>query len=307
MNGVVVGVNETAEAREALDWALAEANSRGVPLTAVLAWSESKVGSSQGANAEVERRKDILFEVLDAASRRVGSTVPMEALVVPGSAREALLGAADTADMLVLGRRRMGKLGRLVLGSVSGEVLERATIPVTVMRHAGDTAALASTGTHIASVDATEPLRPMDVIGALNPRVVVGVDSSRASIEALKHAGEVATRLGAVLEAVYAWQISTLAPLPGSWGWSPPIEEYQNFATKALGEAIEEANLGLPSEQFIATIVHKAPAAALVDASATAARVVVGARGLGGFDRLLLGSVSRQVVDYAQCPVTVVR
>jgi nucleotide-binding universal stress UspA family protein len=44
----------------------------------------------------------------------------------------------------------------------------------------------------------------------------------------------------------------------------------------------------------------------LVAASADADLVVVGSRGGGGFARLLLGSVSSQVVSHADCPVVVI-
>jgi nucleotide-binding universal stress UspA family protein len=303
-NGIVVGINETAEAREALDWALAEAQSCGVPLTAVFAWHGSKNGDESQWASEIDRRRDIMFELLSAAADRVGSTVPMDAIVGIGSAREALLDATQGADMLVLGRRRLGKLGRIVLGSVSAELVERAELPVTVVRHAGDTAALAAGPCH-----ADHALTPCDVVEAEH-RIVVGVDSSPASIQAIRHAAHVAARTGAAVEAIYAWQVATLAPLPGSWGWAPPVDEYEKFAADALTKAIAEA-LGdsseIPVERIKKTVLYKAPAAALIEASATAGRIIVGARGLGGFDRLLLGSVSRQVVEYAKCPVTVVR
>jgi nucleotide-binding universal stress UspA family protein len=292
MQGVVVGVSGSAESDVALDWALAEAASRHVPLTAILAWTGPRGVQPHEYQDLLERRREDLLALVDASVRRTGLTeVDVTATVAEGDAAESLIAAAQDVEMLVLGRRRLGRFGRLVLGSVSSEVVERADVPVTVVRSSHD-------DDDAAGDDAAD-----DVGG----RIVVGVDTSGSSMLALQHAAEVAQRTGAVLEAVFAWQITTLAPLPGSWGWAPPLDDYEAFAADRLDEAIEVSGITLPAEQLVRSIVHKSPAAALIEASTAASRVVIGARGLGGFDRLLLGSVSRQVLEYASCPVTVVR
>jgi nucleotide-binding universal stress UspA family protein len=61
---------------------------------------------------------------------------------------------------------------------------------------------------------------------------------------------------------------------------------------------------GVPIEQVL---VEGAPARALMRASEDADLLVVGSRGLGGFKRLLLGSVSSQVAHHSRCPVVIVR
>lgn len=293
MQGVVVGVSGSAESDAAMDWALAEAASRHVPLTAILAWTGPRGVQPHEYQDLLERRREDLLALVDAAVRRTGLTqVEVTATVAEGDAAESLITAAQDVEMLVLGRRRMGRFGRLVLGSVSSEVVERADVPVTVVRSSEDE-------------DEDEPAD--DAVDEAAQRIVVGVDTSGSSVLALQHAAEVAARTGAVLEAVFAWQITTLAPLPGSWGWAPPVDDYEAFASDRLDEAIEGAGVTLPAEQLVRSVVHKSPAAALIEASTAASRVVIGARGLGGFDRLLLGSVSRQVLEYASCPVTVVR
>ncbi len=294
MPGIVVGINETDEAREALDWALAEATSRGTRLTALSAGGDDPDdGRRAWASARVEEAK-----------ARVGATCPTSVLAVAGSAREELLAAAEGSELLVLGRRRLSKLGRLVLGSVSAEVVERASVPVTVVRHAGDGAVPPSSVAAAAADGST--LLPYAVVAA-TARVVVGVDSSKASVLAIRHAADVARRTGASLNAVFAWQTAGLAPLPGTWSGIPSSEDYEKHARQLLDDAIEAAGVDLPADRLERTVVNASPAAALVNASEGAGRVVVGSRGLGGFGRLLLGSVSRQVLEYAACPVTVVR
>lgn len=292
MQGVVVGVSGSAEADVALDWALTEAATRNVPATAVMAWTGPRGVQPHEYQAQLERKQEDLLALVDAAVRRTGVHVDVTAHVAESDAAEALLAAAQDVDMLVLGRRRLGRLGRLVLGSVSSEVVERAEVPVTVVR---------------SPEDGSSDDGPVEESDGGPVRIVVGVDSSGSSVLALQHAAEVAERTGAVLECVYAWQITTLSPLPGSWGWAPPVEDYEALAAERLDEAIEHAGVDLPADQLVRSTVHKSPAPALIEASAGAGRIVIGARGLGGFDRLLLGSVSRQVLEYAACPVTVVR
>ncbi len=283
MRGIVVGIKGSAESDEALDWALNEAAARAVPLTAVLA-------VPRGAPDEVERRKADAEAIVERARHRTGSAVETSAAVVQGPAADALLEASSEADMLVLGRRDRRRLGRLVLGSVSARVVEHASVPVTVVRH-HDVAG--------------EGDAPRENEGP--PAVVAGVDTSPPSLAALRHAAEVAARSGAVLEAVFAWQITTLAPLPGSWGWAPPLDDYERFARECLAAAVERSGIDMPAERLRQRVEHGAPARVLLEASHSAERLVVGARGLGGFERLVLGSVSRQALDYASCPVTVVR
>ncbi|MCA5892206.1 universal stress protein [Isoptericola sp. NEAU-Y5] len=291
MRGIVVGVNGSVESDEALDWAMPEAASRQVPLTAVY------VTRDGAASDEAQGDHDLVTDMLDRSRARTGSAAEATVHLASGPAADALLAAADDADMLVLGRRRRGRLGRRVLGSVSTTVAEHARMPVTVVRH-GDPAD-PEDGT-ITRDDAPRPAeRPK--------RVVVGVDTSEPSIAALRHAAEVAVRRDAELEAVFAWQITTLAPLPGSWGWAPPIDDYERFAREALDAAVRKAGVTFPVDRLVRTVAHGQAAKVLVASAGAADRLVVGARGLGGFDRLLLGSVSRQVLDYSPCPVTVVR
>ncbi|WP_277207958.1 universal stress protein [Isoptericola croceus] len=291
MEGIVVGVNGSAEADEALDWAVAEASSSGHPLTVVRV---APATDETSLTAVLEEVRAETAAIVDRARERHGR-LDAEYSVLPGPVPDALLAASAEAQMLVLGRRRRARIGRRILGSVSSTVVENARIPVTVVRHVDrpprkveDDPALASAAP------------PSGV-----PRVVVGVDTSAPSVLALRHASEVAARSDALLVPVFAWQITTLAPLPGSWGWAPPISDYEHFARECLDAAISAAGVDLPTDRLRPQVVHGQAANVLIEASQDADRLVVGTRGLGGFDRLLLGSTSRQVLDFAGCPVTV--
>jgi nucleotide-binding universal stress UspA family protein len=285
MDGIVVGVNGSVEADEALDWALKEAASRRLPLTVVQAAPERDETRLAPLRPE---RLAVTREIVDRVAARRGVTVDTEVLCLPGPAPEALLDASEGADMLVLGRRRRGRVGRRMLGSVSTTVVENADVPVTVVRRLDD---------------GPTP----ELVEGAEHRVVVGVDTSVPSVAALRHGAEVAERTGAVLEPVFAWQITTLAPLPGSWGWAPPIDDYEKFARECLDAAVHDAGVTLPAERLRPQVLHGQAAKMLVEAATGADRLVVGTRGLGGFDRLVLGSTSRQVLDFAPCPVTVLR
>ncbi len=136
--------------------------------------------------------------------------------------------------------------------------------------------------------------------------IVVGVDGSACSLEALSWAGRLAARAGLPLTVVRAWSIPT-APRPATWepGYVPPIGDYEQAVEQALADGVAAA--GLPGDLAVTCrAVHRAPAEAVVAASAGAEMLVVGVRGYGGAIGRL-GSLAQAVLREATCPVTVVR
>ena len=131
--------------------------------------------------------------------------------------------------------------------------------------------------------------------------VVVGVDGSPESKQALVWAARYAARIGARLVAVAAWE------MPAGFGWSafPYDWDPGEDARAALASAVEEV-LGVDHPTHVELIVQSGRASAvLLDESKGAAMLVVGSRGRGGFAGLLLGSVSATVAEHAECPVLV--
>ena len=137
--------------------------------------------------------------------------------------------------------------------------------------------------------------------------ILVGHDGSECAQHALRWAGELARRADMDLHVVRAWSM-TSAPRPASWspGYVPPMEDWAAAVLEELTKHVTAAHLDT-SVRVHCHVVHKSPAKGLVEASAGADLLVVGARGRGGFGGLLLGSVSDQVVHHAGCPVTVIR
>ncbi|MDX6353609.1 MAG: hypothetical protein QOF98_512 [Streptomyces sp.] len=137
-------------------------------------------------------------------------------------------------------------------------------------------------------------------------RIVVGVDGSEPSQQALRWAARQAALVGASLDAVLAYE------LPGAFGWAalpelPDGIELEAPARKALATAVEAA---LPPEQAAAVnqvVVLGNPAQSILDQAEGAELIVVGVRGHGTFRATLLGSVSHSVTVHAHCPVVVVR
>ncbi|MGH8916933.1 MAG: universal stress protein, partial [Actinomycetes bacterium] len=83
------------------------------------------------------------------------------------------------------------------------------------------------------------------------------------------------------------------------------LTEKAKEAAKAETDQVLAA-LGSQPASVTVTAVHGLPADELVKASEGADMIVLGRRGMGGFARLLMGSVTSQVAQHAQCPVLIV-
>jgi nucleotide-binding universal stress UspA family protein len=133
-------------------------------------------------------------------------------------------------------------------------------------------------------------------------RIVVGVDGSTPSKQALRWAARIAAASHARIDAVAAWQF------PPSFGWSVVPNDWSPHADteRNLTETVDEvfgadrpANMRLTAREGNSTAI-------LLDESDGALMLIVGSRGHGGFAGLLLGSVSAAVAEHANCPVLVV-
>ncbi|NKX53333.1 universal stress protein [Arthrobacter mobilis] len=132
-------------------------------------------------------------------------------------------------------------------------------------------------------------------------KVVVGVDGSDSSIEALRLAALLAPALDAHVHALYCWHFPSIYE-----GYVPPdFEAYEGAAGKALAEAVQKAFGSEPPQDLTTELVRGPAPEMLVRAGDDARMLVVGRRGHGGFRGLHLGSVSTACVAHAVCPVLV--
>jgi nucleotide-binding universal stress UspA family protein len=140
------------------------------------------------------------------------------------------------------------------------------------------------------------------------PGIIVGIDGSDHAQRALEWAiGEAAVRQ-TPLTVLTVYQAVT-----GYWGYSVPypgdddlIEQACKMAKEQTDGALEKAGPASRPPSVTVRAVNGLPAEALLEAAEGADMLVVGSRGVGGFKRLLLGSVGVQVTHHANCPVVVI-
>ncbi|MGO9558424.1 MAG: universal stress protein [Acidimicrobiales bacterium] len=137
-------------------------------------------------------------------------------------------------------------------------------------------------------------------------RVVVGVDGSPRSLEALGIAAEIARWRGLRLDVVVAWHV--VYPVsPYGIGFDELISAARDTAEIVLRDAVKEVLGDEPGVEVVGTVEQGSAASVLVRASQGADLLVVGSRGHGGFSSLALGSVGQACVHHAHCPVLIIR
>ncbi|SDT33597.1 Nucleotide-binding universal stress protein, UspA family [Pseudarthrobacter equi] len=135
--------------------------------------------------------------------------------------------------------------------------------------------------------------------GERQPRIIVGVDGSGASIQALRTAHALAGPLDAAVEAWACWDV------PAGFGiyLAVGIEGFEFAAKQSLQQALADAFGAAVPPEIRGRLLRGSAAHLLIDGSRKAALLIVGRHGHGGF---VPGSVSSACVSHAHCPVLVV-
>ncbi len=137
--GVLVGVDGSPQSLPTLDQAFRLAASRAAPLTVVHCFWEARYAESGASLVDLddqqyaEHRRDVDASL--APGRRAYPDVPVTVRLAQGLADDILLELAQGMDVAVVGTRERTTLGDLLLGSVAGALVERATCTVVVVPH----------------------------------------------------------------------------------------------------------------------------------------------------------------------------
>jgi nucleotide-binding universal stress UspA family protein len=289
-NRIIVGVDGSEPSIVALRWAAYAARRRNADVLIVSCYDTPVYASPEGAvYATHEDFESIERSTADVVARATDVVAEIDAqLVVAGTtvmspAAIAISESAGPNDEIVVGASGHAGFMEGLLGSVALNVIHRSHVPVIVV-----------------------PAEPTVELGLSMKKIVVGVDGSAGSLQALEWAYGQALASGSDLTAVHGWIYPYARP---GASLSEPRTEMQLDAMEELKTSLESlgARMTGGSVHVHARLVEHSPAEALLEESKDADLMVVGSRGRGALRTSLLGSVSRTVVQHATCPVAVVR
>jgi nucleotide-binding universal stress UspA family protein len=285
---IVVGVDRSDASASALRWAADEARRAPADLVVVHAYldpvarvQQPKPESTDADPTLQEAARQRLAPFVDDAGADLEG-VQVTYRLHAGRAAAGLLIEARAARLLVVGSRGAGGFEGLLLGSTAEHCARHAVCPVVVV-----------------------PARTRPRTGHLS----VGVDGSPAAERALAWAVREAGLRGASLEVIGVYQpYDAKGPYGGEFmriADPGSTERFRREAEERVSKAIASVETRT-SAPITSVVLAGHPANVLVQRAAGSDLLVVGRRGRHGFPGLLLGSVARQVLHHASCPIAVV-
>lgn len=286
---VLIGFDGSAQARSAVEEVLRFPWPPGLRVRALVA-----LGGIEGPAAMRAVVQDRLRGQADGIEERLRRRWPTARATLSGEPPAAALLAEcrrTRPDLVVLGWRGHGPIRRLLMGSVSRRVAREARTAVMVVRGARERTSAAR-------------------------RFVLGYDGSHNARRALRFVAKLAPSSGC-----RALIVRSLPPL-----YSPPLSPMPQSARRQLlariarAERAREKRSRAQLERAAGVLRRRgwsvetrltpqAPLHSLLEAASAldADALVVGARGVSGLDRLLLGSVASGALERSRCPVIVAR
>lgn len=277
---IVVGINGSAASEAAMAWALVRASSRHLPVIAVHAADDRWISPEFQYHDLIRDRGAELLKTVEAEAALKAPDVVVKAQLHYGSPGAVLREISSAAAMIVIGSHtRQWPDGGPVTDRAL-QVVSASDCPVVVV--------------------------PREFVPGKRG-VVVGVDGSEESLQAVAFAAAEADREGDELTAVLAVNrpIRWIERETPSTGLNKVIEEEEKIV---LAESVAGLRISFPD-----LVVHQRlekeldPAQALVKHAASARILVIGSRGRGAFARLVLGSTAHAVLVRVPCPTVVTR
>jgi len=283
-NKVIVGFDGSDASVAALRWAAGEASRRGASVSVVASFATPAAvnfgigyGGAAAAVATEELAEWIRTELTKAVHAAFADhrSVGYDFHAVGTRPGAALRDAAENADLLVVGRSGAGAMDRLLLGSVTAELLAHSPCPLVI---------------------APDQLREPTGI------IVVGTDGSHHAERAVRWAVDEADQRGCRLIVAHCWKAPyrlTSEGVDHSDGMRPVDAEI------LLDKAVQAAR-AISGGEIEHRLIEGGTTQSLLDLSEAADLVVVGSRGRGGFASMLFGSVTHAMASHASCPTVIV-
>ena len=137
--------------------------------------------------------------------------------------------------------------------------------------------------------------------------ILVGIDGTEASTDALKFAMVMAAQTAREVVAVHAWTLPPVELVPPNLLTAEQVTVIASDQERVAAEAVAGVRSEFPEVTLRVRSVQGIPADVLLAQTRDSSMIVVGSRGRGEFRGTILGSTSNTVLHRAACPIAVVR
>lgn len=276
---IVVGIEQSSAGDRALAWAAQRAveRSRSLLIVSVVSGPLGVVGEGT-VLAETERQTQEWLNVETERLRATGLTVDNDLL--RGDPVTQLAKTSEKEELLVIGSDYRGHKDGPARGIHGLRIVAAASVPVVVVP---DFDTGARTG------------------------VVVGVDGSPVSEAAIAFAAAEADRLREPLIAVTVWTPMTARPRNSLVYPDDYLHGLEQAAEETLAVSLAGLRQDYPDLDIQAKVVRGYPSAVINELAADARLAVVGSHGRGAIARILLGSISHEVLTHLATATAVAR
>jgi nucleotide-binding universal stress UspA family protein len=330
--GVLVGIDGSADSERAFRAGLRIAKQRDLPLRLVGTFPRLVVTDAYFVPIMTEyletsmRETEQMLTGYAEQAEHAGLQVTIRA--GEGDPGGTLVEESRSAEVAVVGKRGRNRFAGRFLGSVSSKLAAHGHCPTLVVpqkweSESADQLLAQSQDLPHGDAASAEPVSQIEESGPrgherrdfanvtshlnFDSEVVVGVDVSDSTAEVVHIAGEAAALLDSPLTLLSATQLNPA----GHW-YADSVEQNLKVPnlrqpyTEHLRDSAQQVADEFPAVTVRWQFFDGSAAGVLSEASRTAALVVVGTRGHGGFAGLMLGSVSQAVLNRSVCPVLVV-